>query len=113
MTVRRVSNLERRGLEHIARELLASDKGFEARLLVRLLMANGAAVGMECLCALKLMRVNRCPAPAYVYRALQRLRTQLTDMGYPPGVVEIDPSVSARIPETHAGRIFRWLEAAA
>lgn len=110
---RRLSNLERRGLEHTAREMLESEKGFEARLLVRLLMANGAPVAIECLEALKLMRTNRNPAPAYVYRALQRLRTQLVDMGYPPSVVQIEPSLSACIPAEHAAEIFNWLEAAA
>lgn len=113
MTIRRLSNLERRGLEHTAREVLESEKGFEARLLVRLLIANGVPVGLDCLGALKLMRTNRTPAPAYVYRALQRLRTQLVDVGYPPSVVEIDPQLSAKIPAKHAEEIFAWLEQAA
>lgn len=111
---RPLSRLESAGWAELARELLSIAPG-DARLLRRLAVeAPGRFVESETLDQFFPDDGRRSqPARKRMSVHMARIRQALTDLGFPPAVIENDPLAGYAVPVRFARQIRQLVEAAA
>lgn len=106
---RRLSPLERRGLEAVARDELIGHRAIQSKILMRFLNSPDVVIPFVVTSVARLQRGGQIER-GYSIRCVQRLRETLVDVGFPPDCIIAETGVGYRMPKDRAGEIIAWLE---